>query len=152
MALFNKIQQDMYTAMKAGKKERVTTLRVALARLKDKKIATGADLSDKDAVGVIRSLVKQHRESIEAYSGGGRQDLVDQEQEALDVLEPYLPQMMGADEVRTLVKDIIAETGAAGLADIGKVMPLVMQRSAGRADGKLAQGIVRELLDQAAAE
>jgi len=146
MSLFTKIQQDMYAAMKAGEKVRVAALRVALARLKDKKIAGGAELSEKDAVGVIRSLVKQHRESLEAYVTGGRQDLVEKEQAALDILEPYLPQMMNELEVRTLIAEIIAATGAVGMSDIGKVMPLVMQRSAGRADGKLAQGIVRKLL------
>ncbi len=137
----------MYAAMKAGEKLRVAALRVALARLKDKRIATGADLNEKEAVGVIRTLVKQHRESLESYVAADRQDLVEKEQAALAILEPYLPQMLSEPKVRSLIAEIITETGAAGMADMGKVMPLVMQRAAGRADGKLAQVIVRELLN-----
>ncbi|MCK5330833.1 MAG: GatB/YqeY domain-containing protein, partial [Candidatus Marinimicrobia bacterium] len=99
-----------------------------------------------DELKVIRSLVKQHKESIEAYTGGGRQDLVDLEQAAREHLETYLPRMLSEKEVRALVTEVITETGATGMSEIGKVMPQVMQRSAGLADGKLAQAIVLELL------
>ena len=146
MSLFEAIKKDMYAAMKSGDKIKVTTLRVALSRLKDKKIATRSDLSAADELKILQALVKQHKESIESYAAGGRQDLVDIEQAELAHIEHYLPQMLSESEIRDLVKAAIAETGATGMQDIGKVMPLVMQRASGRADGKLAQGIVRELL------
>ena len=146
MSLFEIIQWDMYAAMKAGDKTQVAALRSALARLKNKRIETGSDLTKSAELKVVRSLVKQHKESIEAYRGGGRQDLVDIEQAALEHLEPYLPRMLSEKEVRALVTEVISETGATGIPEMGKVMPLVMQRSAGLADGKLAQAIVRELL------
>lgn len=91
MSLFEVIQQDMYAAMKAGDKTQVAALRSALARLKDKRIETGSDLTESDELKVVRSLVKQHKESIVAYTGGRRRDLVDLEQAALVHLEPYLP-------------------------------------------------------------
>ena len=146
MSLSEVIQRDMYAAMKAGEKARVAALRSALARLKDKRIAISSDLTESDELKVIRSLVKQHKESIEAYTGGGRQDLVDLEQAAREHLETYLPRMLSEKEVRALVTEVIADTGATGMSEIGKVMPQVMQRSAGLADGKLAQAIVLELL------
>jgi len=136
----------MYAAMKAGDKTRVAALRSALARLKDKRIETGLDLTESDELKVVRSLVKQHKESIEAYTGGGRQDLVDLEQAALEHLEPYLPRMLSKKEVRALVTEVITETGATSMPEMGRVMPQVMQRAVGRVDGKLAQAIVRELL------
>ncbi|MFH1851048.1 MAG: GatB/YqeY domain-containing protein [Candidatus Neomarinimicrobiota bacterium] len=146
MSLFDTIQQDMYVAMKAGEKARVATLRVALAGLKDKRIAARGDISAADEIKVLQTLVRQHHESLESYRAGGRPDLVALEEAELAVLTAYLPSMLSEAEVRSLVTDAIAETGAAGMSDLGKVMPLVMQRAAGRADGKLAQALVRELL------
>ncbi|NQU27402.1 MAG: GatB/YqeY domain-containing protein [Candidatus Marinimicrobia bacterium] len=146
MSLFEAIKKDMYAAMKSGDKIKVTELRVALSRLKDKRIATRSDLSAADELKILQALVKQHQESIESYTKGGRQDLVDIEQAELAHIEHYLPQMLSESEIHDLVKAAIAETGATGMQAIGKVMPLVMPLAAGRADGRLAQGIVRELL------
>ncbi len=136
----------MYTAMKAGDKARVTTLRVAVAKLKDRRIDSRTDLTDADELKVIQTLVKQHKESLDSYTAADRADLMAEEQAALDHLQPYLPQMLSEEEIRALVAAVIAETGATGMSEIGKVMPQVMGRAAGRADGKLAQAIVRELL------
>ena len=144
MSLSEQIQKDMYAAMKNGEKDKTVTLRSALSKLKDKKIDKQDDLSEQEELQVIKTMVKQRYESIEMYEKGGRDDLVAKEKTELEILETFLPQMMGAEELGTLINAVIAETGATSMSDIGKIMPEVMKRSAGRADGKLAQSLVRD--------
>ena len=144
MSLSEQIQKDMYAAMKNGEKDKTVTLRSALSKLKDKKIDKQDDLSEQDELQVIKTMVKQRYESIEMYEKGGRDDLVAKEKTELEILETFLPQMMGDEELGTLINAVIAETGATSMSDIGKIMPEVMKRSAGRADGKLAQSLVRD--------
>ena len=136
----------MYAAMKAGDKTRAASLRSAVAALKDKKIDKREDLTEEEQIKVIQTMTKQRRESIEMYSQGGRSDLADIEKAELECLEEYLPEQMSEEKVRVLVAGIVKETGAQGMKDIGKVMPLVMKAGAGKIDGKLAQSVVRELL------
>ena len=136
----------MYAAMKNGEKDKTVTLRSALSKLKDKRIDKQDDLSEQEELQVIKTMVKQRYESIEMYEKGGRDDLVAKEKTELEILETFLPQMMGAEELGALINDVIAETGATSMSDIGKIMPEVMKRSAGRADGKLAQSLVRDVL------
>ena len=147
MSFIDTIKADMYTAMKSGEKKPAGTLRTLLAKLKDQQINTGKELLDQEGLNVIKTLVKQHRESIEIYENANRLDLVEQEKTELNILEAYLPQMMTIDETRSLVKSVIEETGSIGMEDIGKVMPVVMQRGAGSVDGKTANMILRELLE-----
>jgi len=135
MSLSEQIQKDMYAAMKNGEKDKTVTLRSALSKLKDKKIDKQDDLSEQEELQVIKTMVKQRYESIEMYEKGGRDDLVAKEKTELEILETFLPQMMGAEELGALINDVIAETGATSMSDIGKIMPEVMKRSAGRADG-----------------
>ena len=146
MSLFDTIQSDMYAAMKSGDKHKTGTLRVALSKLKDKKIEKREDLSDVEALKIIQNLVKQRKEAADIYKENGRNDLMENENAELEILNAYLPKMMSEDDLRVLVKKVVEETGASGLSDIGKVMPEVMKQSAGKADGKMAQSIVRELL------
>ena len=146
MSLSEQIQKDMYAAMKNGEKDKTVTLRSALSKLKDKRIDKQDDLSEQEELQVIKTMVKQRYESIEMYEKGGRDDLVAKEKTELEILETFLPQMMGAEELGDLINDVIAETGATSMSDIGKIMPEVMKRSAGRADGKLAQSLVRDKL------
>ena len=146
MSLSEQIQKDMYTAMKNGEKDKTVTLRSTLSKLKDKRIDKQDDLSEQEELQVIKTMVKQRYESIEMYEKGGRDDLVAKEKTELEILETFLPQMMGAEELGTLINAVIAETGATSMSDIGKIMPEVMKRSAGRADGKLAQSLVRDKL------
>ena len=146
MSLSEQIQKDMYAAMKNGEKDKTVTLRSALSKLKDKKIDKQDDLSEQEELQVIKTMVKQRYESIEMYEKGGRDDLVAKEKTELEILETFLPQMMSAEELGTLINAVIAETGATSMSDIGKIMPEVMKRSAGRADGKLAQSLVRDKL------
>ena len=146
MSLFDTIQSDMYAAMKSGDKHKTGTLRVALSTLKDKKIEKREDLTDVEAIEIIKNLVKQRKEAADIYKENGRNDLMENENAELEILNAYLPQMMSEDDLRILVKKVVEDTEASSLSDIGKVMPEVMKQSAGKADGKMAQSIVRDLL------
>jgi len=146
MSLFDTIQSDMYAAMKSGDKHKTGTLRVALSTLKDKKIEKREDLTDVETIKIIQNLVKQRKEAADIYKENGRNDLMENENAELEILNAYLPQMMSEDDLRILVKKVVEDTGASSLSDIGKVMPEVMKQSAGKADGKMAQSIVRDLL------
>ena len=116
-------------------------------KLKDQQINIAKELSGQEGLNVIKTLGKQHRESIEIYEKANRPDLEVQEKIELNILESYLPQMITKDEIRSLVISVIEETGSIGIQDIGKVMPVVMQRGAGSVDGKTANMILRELLE-----
>ena len=146
MSLFDTIQNDMYAAMKSGDKHKTGTLRVALSTLKDKKIEKRENLTDVEAIKIIQNLVKQRKEAADIYKENDRNDLMENENAELEILNAYLPQMMSEDDLRILVKKVVKDTGASNLSDIGKVMPEVMKQSAGKADGKMAQSIVRDLL------
>ena len=111
MVLYKKIQSDMYTAMKAGEKEKASTLRTVLAKLKDKQIDTRETLSEKDEIKVLQTLVKQRKESIDLYQKGGRSELAEAESFELEIINTYLPEMMNEDDVRKLIEEIIEETG-----------------------------------------
>ena len=141
------IKQDMYSAMKSGEKEKAGTLRTLLAKLKDRQINTRQELSKDDCLKVIKTLVKQRKEAADMYAKADRQKLADKENSELIILESYLPKMMTEPEIRSLVESAIIETAAQGIADIGKVMPIIMQRGRGKVDGKKANMILRELLE-----
>ena len=146
MSLYETIQADMYKAMKNNEKFKSSTLRVALAKLKDKKIELREDLSKNDEVKIIQNLVKQRKEAADIYEKNNRSELMENEMEELKILSLYLPKMMSGDELRALIESIISEKGAKNMSDMGKVMPEIMKRSAGKADGKMAQQIVSKLL------
>ena len=146
MPLVDKIQKDMYKAMKEKEKERINALRNIIGKLKYRYIDKGDKLTEQEEIKVIQSLAKQRRESIELYKQGGRNDLVETETKELSIIEEYLPQAMSEEEVRRLVRKTVKETGAESMSDLGKVMPLVMKKGAGKVDGKIAQEILRELL------
>ncbi|HIA30378.1 MAG TPA: GatB/YqeY domain-containing protein [Candidatus Marinimicrobia bacterium] len=146
MPLVDKIRKDMYKAMKEKEKERINALRNIIGKLKYRYIDKGDKLTEQEEIKVIQSLAKQRRESIEMYKQGGRNDLVETETKELSIIEEYLPQAMSEEEVRRLVRETVKETGAESMSDLGKVMPLVMKKGAGKVDGKLAQEVLRELL------
>ena len=146
MPLVDEIQKDMYKAMKEKEKERINALRNIIGKLKYRYIDKGDKLTEQEEIKVIQSLAKQRRESIEMYKKGGRNDLVETETKELSIIEEYLPQAMSEEEVRRLVRETVKETGAESMSDLGKVMPLVMKKGAGKVDGKIAQDILRELL------
>ena len=146
MSLFQKIQTDMYEAMKLGDKNRSTTLRTALAKLKNKKIDKQDDLSINDEIKVLQMLVKQRKESIELYQKGDRPELVELETKEKEILNNYLPKMMDENEIKNIVKTVIDDIGATSMADMGKIMPEVMKRGNGLIDGKSAQKFVNEII------
>ena len=147
MSLFDQIQTDMYAAMKAREKEKSGTLRIALAKLKDKRIEKREDLSEEEELKILKTLVKQRKESIQLYEKGGREDLVNAEKNEMEILNGYLPKMMSEDDIRSIVQSVVKEVGAASIADMGRVMPEVMKRGKGLIDGKTAQNFVRESLE-----
>jgi uncharacterized protein YqeY len=138
-------ETDLKTALKAGEKRRVATLRLLLAALRNEKIQAGRDLTDEEIEAVLRRSVKQRREAIEQYAKGGRQDLVDAESEELAILEGYLPPSLPDDEIERAVRGIVAEKGYSS-RDVGLVMKDLMAAHKGRLDGKRAQEIARRVL------
>ena len=147
MSLFEQIQTDMYAAMKAREKEKSGTLRIALAKLKDKRIEKREDLSEEEELKILKTLVKQRKESIQLYEKGGREDLVNAEKNEMEILNGYLPKMMSEDDIRSIVQSVVKEVGATSTADMGRVMPEVIKRGKGLIDGKTAQNFVRESLE-----
>jgi uncharacterized protein YqeY len=128
------ITEDMKTAMRAKDSERLGTIRLLLAALKQKEVDERIELDDAAVVAIVDKLVKQRKDSVAAFTQGGRTDLADKEASEIKVLEVYLPQRMGADEVAAEVRAIVAELGASGPGDMGKVMGAVKTRLAGKAD------------------
>ena len=134
MSLKDQITEDMKTAMRAKDSERLATIRLLMAAIKQKEVDERVELDDAMVVGVIDRMVKQRKDSVAAFTQGGRTDLADKEAAEIKVLEVYLPQRMSADEVAVEVRAIVAELGAKGPGDMGKVMGAVKARLAGKAD------------------
>ena len=146
MTHFEKIQEDMYAAMKSGEKEKANTLRNVISKLKDKQIEKREVLSNEEEVKILQTLVKQRKESIDLYEKGGRSELVAIEKQEMDIINSYLPKMMSEDAIKDIVKNVIDSTGASTMSDMGKVMPEVMRQGKGLIDGKTAQKFVSEML------
>ena len=146
MTHFEKIQTDMYVAMKSGEKEKANTLRSVISKLKDKQIEKRDTLTKEEEINVLQTLVKQRKESIDFYQKGGRNELAEIESKEMDIINSYLPTMMDEDVVKKIVQSVIKDTGASSMADMGKVMPEVMKLGKGLIDGKTAQRLVSEQL------
>jgi uncharacterized protein YqeY len=146
MGLREQIDVDIKSAMKSGAKDKVSALRMLTAALKNKQIEKRAPLVDGEIVDTVRSLIKQRKDSIEQFAKGGRQDLVDKETAEVAVLEVYLPQQMAREEIEKIVREVIAQTGAQGAKDMGKVMKALVPLLAGRADNKLVSELVKSSL------
>ena len=147
MGILKNIIDEMYLSMKSGDKEKANTLRTLISKLKDQQIKLRKDISDEEALKIIKTLVKQRKESAEIYSKAGREELAQKENFEISILNNYLPKLMSEEDVLSLIKKIVNETNAKDLSDIGKVMPLVMQRGEGKVDGKIANSILRSLLE-----
>jgi len=147
MSLSERITGDIAAAMKARDQSRLSALRMAKAALMNAAVAKGRDLDDGEAAQVLGSLLKQRRDSIEQFTAAGRTDLVEKERADMAVLETYAPPAVGADDLAAAVDAAIAETGATGAKDIGRVMKSVMARFAGKTvDGKVVNELVRRKL------
>jgi uncharacterized protein len=145
-ALTDKVRADMTEAMKAQEKERRSTLRMLQSALKNEQINLGHELSDEEAMTVIRKAMKQRQDSIEQYSNAGRTELADKERSEMELLKTYLPAELSAEELESGIRDIIASTGAQSKKDLGKVMKEATARFKGRVDGKKVQEVVSRLL------
>ena len=145
-ALKDQITEDMKTAMRARDSERLGTIRLLLAACKQKEVDERVVLDDAMVVAIVDKLIKQRKDSIEAFQKAERKDLADKEASEMKVLQAYLPQRMSADEVLTEVKAIVAELGASGPGDMGKVMGAVKTRLAGKAEMGTASAAVKAAL------
>jgi uncharacterized protein len=134
MALKERITEDMKAAMKAADKERLGTIRLALAAIKQREVDERISLDDAQVLAVLDKMIKQRREAIAQFQSGGRADLVAKETAEIGVLQAYLPSQMSEAEIDELIAQSIAATGAASVKDMGKVMALVKPKAQGRAD------------------
>ncbi len=146
MSIFERINSDLVSAMKARDKGLTVTLRGLKSAIKYREIDKGSDLTDDDVIAVVSSTAKKHRDSIEQFDKAGRDDLVQEEKAQLEVALGYLPKQLEAEEIEKEVDEIIADVGASGPSDIGKVMKGIMPKLRGRADGKLVKEIVSRRL------
>jgi len=146
MALRERLSDEMKEAMKARDDLRLSAIRLIRSAVKNKDIELKRELAEQEIVEVIASLVKQRRESIRLFGEAGRQDLVEKEEKELAVLLGFLPQQLSREDVAELVDRVIAESGAQGGKDMGRVMKALMPHVAGRADGKMVSDIVKEKL------
>lgn len=150
MGLGEQIIADLTASMKAQDAARTSTLRMVKAAMMNRKIEKGSELDDDDMLKLLRSLLKQRRDSVEQYDKAGRKDLVDKEQAEIVVIESYLPQPATEEEIQRAVAAAIAETGATSMKDMGKVMKATQSGLAGKnADGKLVSEIVKAKLASA---
>lgn len=148
MALFEQVSNDIKAAMIARDKVRLETLRNIKKVFIEAQTAPGANenLADEDAMKILQKLAKQGRESANTYTQQGRQDLADAELAQVSIIDEYLPKPLSEEEIEAEVKAIIAETGATGMKEMGKVMGLASKKMAGKADGSVISTIVKKLL------
>lgn len=147
MSLIEQLNKSIAEAMKARHQARLMPLRMLKSALTNREVERGRALTEAEELQVVSTLVKQRRESIDQFSKGGRQDLVDRETAELAVLEAYLPPALGRDDLERIVSEAIVELGAASPKDMGKVMKAVMARvAAAQVDGKAVNELVRQKL------
>lgn len=148
MSLKEQLTEDMKTAMKAkaAGKQRLGVIRLVRSAVRQLEIDGKTELDDAGVLAVLSKEVKQRRDSITEFKKGGREDLVQQNEEEIAILMEYLPQQLSEDEVRSLVKEAVAASGASTARDMGKVMKVLMPKVKGRADGKLVNDLVRGML------
>ena len=152
MTLKEKIDQDMRMALKSGEKLKLSLTRLLKSDIGYKEIEKGKELSDEEVLEVLASSAKKHRDSIEQFRKGGREDLVKQEEDELKLILEYMPEQLGTEELGKLVEEAIAEAGAEGEKDMGKVMKVLMPKVKGKADGKAVSLLVSSRLKSAQSE
>ncbi len=148
MTIEERLMADLKDAMRAGAagERRKSTIRMARAAIHNMQIALGHPLNDAETIQVLQREVKMRRDAVDEYARVGREDRADLEREEIVILQDYLPAEMTLEEVTAAVREAIAETGATSVAEIGKVMPLLMQRLKGKAEGRLINQVVRQQL------
>jgi uncharacterized protein YqeY len=149
MALKDRLADDLKEAIRGRDERRKTAIRMVMAAVKNAEVAEGAEGAPLDDAGVLKVIskeVRKHRESIEGFQKGSRQDLVDEEEAEMAVLLAYLPAAMSREEIAKAAREVITQVGARGPADKGKVMPVLISQLAGRAEGREINEVVTELL------
>lgn len=146
MSLTERLENDMKQAMRSKDKVRLSVIRMVRTAIKNAEIDQKVTLSDDDVIAVLNREMKQRRDSLQAFESAGRQDLKEAVEQEIAVLMDYLPQQLTEDELRAIVQEVVAETGATGKAEMGKVMGALMPKVKGRADGKLVNQIVQQAL------
>ena len=134
MSLKTQLTEDMKTAMRAKDQVSLSTIRLINAAIKQFEVDERTEADDAKVISILTKMVKQRKDSAKIYTEAGRQDLADKENAEIGILNRYLPQMMSAEEIKTVVEAVIAETGASGMADMGKVMGVLKTHLAGKAD------------------
>jgi uncharacterized protein YqeY len=149
MALKTDIQDDMKAAMRAGDKERLGTIRMVLAAIKQREVDTREDVSDADVLQLLEKMVKQRRESAEQYRSGKRPELAEREEREIEFIRVYMPEPLSDEDLQALIAEAIANAGATSMKDMGKVMGLVKAQAQGRADMGKVSAAVKERLSAA---
>lgn len=144
--LKTKLEDDLKQAMRERNAQRRDVIRYIRSEIRNQEIRLRRDLEDDDAIQVLSRQAQQRRDSIDAFQSANRQDLVEKERAELEIITEYLPQQMGEDEIRAIVAQTVAETGAAGPRDMGKVMSAIMPQVRGRAEGRQVSALVSEKL------
>ena len=144
--MLDQLQEELKIAMKAGEKAKMMGLRNIIGKIKAAQIDKGETLTYEESLKILKTAAKQLKESIDQYRKGGRDDLAEKEAFELTLLEKYLPEQLSEEQIRQTVKNIVKNTGAGSMQDMGKVMGATMQELAGSADGKIVQKIVQEEL------
>ncbi|MBT8101533.1 MAG: GatB/YqeY domain-containing protein [Gammaproteobacteria bacterium] len=147
MSLKGQITEDMKAAMKAGDKDRLKVVRLALAAIKQVEVDKRIEMDDAAVLATLTKMVKQRRDSIEQFEKGDREDLAKIERDEIAVLQDYLPEQLSGDELAAMVDEVIQATGAEGIRDMGKVMGQIKARAAGRADMGAVSATVKERLN-----
>ncbi|WP_349743531.1 GatB/YqeY domain-containing protein [Roseateles cavernae] len=148
MSLKDRITEDMKAAMRAKEADKLTTIRMLLAAVKQKEVDERVVVDDVALVAIVDKLIKQRKDSLSQFTAAGRMDLADKEAAELTVLEAYLPQRLSAEEIQAAVNAIVAELGAKGPGDMGKVMGAVKAQLTGKADMGLVSAAVKQALSQ----
>ena len=148
MSLMETIANDLISALKSGQKEKLLILRMVKSAIKNAEIEKGELLNDDEVLAVLRTFAKRAKDSIEQFSQGGRDELAEKEKVQLAFIEDYLPKQLGEDDLRGMIKEVIQEQGASGIKDMGRVMKGLMVKAKGQVDGKSANNIVKEMLEE----
>ena len=146
MSLKTQLTEDMKTAMRAKDQVSLSTIRLINAAIKQFEVDERTEADDAKVISILTKMVKQRKDSAKIYTEAGRQDLADKENAEIEILNRYLPQMMSAEEIKTVVEAAIAETGSSGMADMGKVMGVLKTRLAGKADMSEVNKILKAAL------
>ena len=146
MSLKDQITADMKSAMRAGEKEKLATIRLIQAAIKQREVDERIELDDTQVLSVLEKMLKQRRDSVSQFGAAGRQDLVDKEEAEIGVIEVYMPQPLSEAELATILAACVSEAGATSARDMGKVMALLKPRVAGRADMQALAGQVKAAL------